>query len=77
MRSSVWMIDRAYPKRPFAALPAPPWCDKVLASSPYQKARLRVARLRAKFARRRKDALHKCDHGDRQEPGVIIIEDLK
>jgi putative transposase len=41
------------------------------------KARLRVARLQAKFARRRKDALHKATTTIVKNHGVVVIEDLK
>jgi putative transposase len=41
------------------------------------KGRLRVARLQAKFARRRKDALHKATATIVKNHGVVVIEDLK
>jgi putative transposase len=41
------------------------------------KGRLRVARLHAKFARRRKDALHKATTTIVKNHGVVVIEDLK
>jgi putative transposase len=41
------------------------------------KARLRVARLQAKLARRRKDALHKATTTIVKNHGVVVIEDLK
>jgi len=41
------------------------------------KARLRVARLKAKFARRRKEALHKATTTIVKKHGVIVIEDLE
>jgi putative transposase len=41
------------------------------------KARLRVARLQAKFASRRKDALHKATTTIVKNHGVVVIEDLK
>jgi putative transposase len=41
------------------------------------KARLRVARLQSKFARRRKDALHKATTTIVKNHGIVVIEDLK
>jgi putative transposase len=41
------------------------------------KARLRLARLQAKFARRRKDAVHKATTTIVKNHAVVVIEDLK
>ena len=41
------------------------------------RARRRVARLQARYARRRKDALHKATTMIAKNHGVIVIEDLK
>jgi len=43
----------------------------------WAKARRRVARLQARYARRRKDAVHKATTMIAKEHGVIVIEHLK